>query len=829
MGTGEEENTLTSAHAESWAEAIASDNVRQALARNLDEIAEVPSGLPTSDLTELKDFLLHFGTYKSDGTYYTKGTVTEGEFPAGVGEPYLAADTGNVAEVRLPRDQFYCSALVPERLWSPQAPADNYRQLVYRIEDQGEDATERWRLGLVHTVSAYQPSSGGFSRFVFFHAAVGLGLAVPEGARTALAPSTAGLLDELPAHLAALSEALSDSDTPIVGTTETPYVLLIGAVAEGFPRSDLPALPEGLVADGTGFVRTFRCPPEHVMALAQRDDVDDLELSTPVWPTMSDAMNELNLGARTFPSGVTAANSGHGVVVGIVDTGIDGGHPAFLGRHDDATKTRIHSVWHLWESGGESPWLRSGRDAAYRSMHFGREYIGHDEVTTTRDYAPDGSGGWNSGHGTHVAGIAAGRSFGAWPGGIAPGATIVVAGVGSRGGYVNDVIAGVKYCFQKATELGMPCVVNISLSTQRHSHDGTDPLSIGVTQLVSRNFVPATGLGPLPSAMPGYLDGRVICAAAGNLRSDPTHWQATIPAGSEASVLYQPFGRGGSSRQPNDGVSFWAYNGDGTTVRLRISARHSSNAVLATPEIGMRRTGGAITTNLPGGLRVNLHNPPERPNNRHFNPEVYWIRPTPATAVATAPWIIRLRNRGRAACIVHGFSAFREHRGGFVFDAARTQPLIGVTYTADQLASFESHKIGIPGSGHGTICVGAFTSRPGMAGSPVGEIAPFSSPGPHRAAAPGQRVIDVAAPGHVISSAKSWMPDDASRGVTDKSGTSMASPMVTGLVAALMQIDRNLDMGQIRNRLELASSRRATDSVDDWGLGRIDAAVLLRS
>ena len=78
-----------------------------------------------------------------------------------------------------------------------------------------------------------------------------------------------------------------------------------------------------------------------------------------------------------------------------------------------------------------------------------------------------------------------------------------------------------------------------------------------------------------------------------------------------------------------------------------------------------------ITTNFPGGLQVNIHNGPEAPNNRHFNPEVYWIRPAPAAPVANAPWIIRLRNDGDAPCIMHGFGAYREHAGGFI-NAAQT-------------------------------------------------------------------------------------------------------------------------------------------------------------
>ena len=805
------EAELSSDLAQAWANALATDAVKQALAKNLSTVTEVPAGLPTTDLNQLKTFLLHFGTYKANGDYYAKGTVAEGQFPDGVAPAYLAADTGNVAEVQLQREYYYCSALVLERLWNPQAEGGRYRQLIYRIEDQGADATDRWRLALLHTAAVKRQAGDTFNRFVFFFAPVGTGLEVPAPARSSLAPVTASFLEQMPDHLSDLTSALNDPATPIVGTEQTPYVLLLGAVTQDFPRTPLP---DGVVAEGTGAIRSFRCPPPQVMALAARPDIQDLTLSTPVWVDMTDAKRELNLAARTLPAGITAANTGQGVVIGIVDTGIDGAHPAFLGRADDPTKSRIHSVWNMSESGGDSPFKRSSQNNAYRSMNYGKEYIGHNEVITCVDPGA---------HGTHVSGIAAGTPVGTWPGGIAPAATIVMAGIGTQGGFITDVMAGVRYCFQKATELGLPCVVNISLNTERHSHDGTDPLSIGITQLTSQDFVPAVGLGTLASAMPEYIDGRVVCAAAGNFRGTDLHWQATIPAAGQVSVLYQPFVRGGGSLSMDDGITFWAYNEDGSTVRLRVSTRDSANPVLAAAEVGLQTSGGAVKTVLPGGMWVNIHNGPERPNNRHYNPEIYWHRPLPAAPLGSSPWIVTFRNTANSATVIHGFAAFREHRGGFVFNAAQTQPLIGVTYTPAELRSFETTKVGTPGTAAGVICVAAFTSRPGLS-TPVGEIAPFSSPGPLRAAGPGRRAIDVAAPGHAILSARA-----GTTGFIDMSGTSMATPMVTGLVAALFQMNHNLDTADINSRLELASKRRPTDSVEDWGLGRLDAALMLHA
>ena len=810
--TSTDADDLTSELARTWSQALSADAVRQALARNLSDITQVPPGLPTSSLEDLRTFLGHFGTYKADGTYYAKGAVTEGQFPAGVNAAYFGTDTGNLAEVKLQRDNFYCYALASERLWNPQAAASRFRQLVYRIEDQGTDATERWRLALLHTAGANLGDGVG-SKFIFFYADVGLGVAIPQGARSTVAPTTASLLAELPAYLANLQDSLQNLNIPLVGKVDSPYVLLIGSVREGFPRM---ALPEGVVEDGEGAIRTFRCPPPQLQALLARDDIENLVAATQLDLDMQHAMNELKLGSRTFPAGITAATTGRGVVVGIVDSGIDGSHPAFLGRQDDATKSRIHSVWRMGQSGGQSPLQRSSADNKdkYRSMDFGREYIGHDEVVTVTDAS--------SGHGTHVAGIAAGRAFSGnpWPGGISPAATIVVAAVGGRGGYVNDVVAGVKYCFQKATELGLPCVVNISSSTQQQPHDGTDPLSIALTQLVSRDTILAGGVGV--AVAPRYREGRIICASAGNLRNDDVHWQASIPAGGQVQVLYQPVLNPGN----DDGVTFWAYNEDSTTVRLRVSTRHSSNAVLATAEVPLMNGNGPVSTSLAGGLRVNIHNGPQAPGNRHFNPEIYWVLPSTGTAPAAAPWIIRFRNMGRSTCVIHAFAVYRDSMGSFVFATAQTQPLIGVTYTNDQTRQFNSHKLGSPGNAPGCICIAAFTSEPGLPGGPgnnVGDLSWFSSPGPLRAVGAAQRAIDATLPGHRILSAQAGTGN-----VVTKSGTSMATPVMTGLVAAMLQMDPKLDTGNLRIKLETAATRRPTDSANDWGLGRLDGSALLR-
>src|SRR4029079_10045082 len=114
----------------------------------------------------------------------------------------------------------------------------------------------------------------------------------------------------------------------------------------------------------------------------------------------------------------------------------------------------------------------------------------------------------------------------------------------------------------------------------------------------------------------------------------------------------------GTGTQIADGVTFWAYNEDATTVRLRISTRHSSNPVVATAEVPLMNTNRRVQTAFPSGLQVNIHNGPEAPNNRHFNPEVYWIWSGAAGTAPGGPWVIRLPHERPRPGILSGLRGF---------------------------------------------------------------------------------------------------------------------------------------------------------------------------
>lgn len=122
--------------------------------------------------------------------------------------------------------------------------------------------------------------------------------------------------------------------------------------------------------------------------------------------------------------------SGDGVIVGIVDTGIDPNHPDFVGR-----------ILRIWDQTVSGPGVAEGS--------FGLELTG-PLISASRD---------TDGHGTHVAGIAAGA--GTKFSGVAPKANFVIVKTSFQDAHIAD---GIRYIFRVAEQPGRPAVVNLSLA-----------------------------------------------------------------------------------------------------------------------------------------------------------------------------------------------------------------------------------------------------------------------------------------------------------------------------------------------------------------------------
>ena len=157
------------------------------------------------------------------------------------------------------------------------------------------------------------------------------------------------------------------------------------------------------------------------------------------------------------PYGLT----GRGVLVGIVDSGIDLTNPDF--RNEDGT-TRVAALW-------------DQADREYTSEEI-NEFL-NAEGTGQPAVRPPLSVD-SSGHGTAVAGIAAGNgrgSEGRRYRGAAPESELVIVKMKSPqpGGFprTTELMTGVDYLIRKAQEMRMPIAVNISFGNTYGPHDST--------------------------------------------------------------------------------------------------------------------------------------------------------------------------------------------------------------------------------------------------------------------------------------------------------------------------------------------------------------------
>ena len=176
--------------------------------------------------------------------------------------------------------------------------------------------------------------------------------------------------------------------------------------------------------------------------------------------------------------------TGKGVLIGFVDSGLDLNHPEFLGE-DGAS--RVVALWDQAAEGAPPKGFLHG--AAYT-----REELSGGLVSSADQ----------SGHGTAVAAIAAGRS------GAAPGASIAAVKLSSS--RTTDVMRAVKFLLDQAEEREMPCVVNLSYGTNCGSHQGQTLFETYIDQSAQR--------------------GRsVVVCAAGNEGSGAHHFRGRLTEG----------------------------------------------------------------------------------------------------------------------------------------------------------------------------------------------------------------------------------------------------------------------------------------------------------
>ncbi|MGE5527412.1 MAG: S8 family serine peptidase [Methanosarcina sp.] len=463
--------------------------------------------------------------------------------------------------------------------------------------------------------------------------------------------------------------------------------------------------------------------------------------------------------------------SGRGVVVGIIDWGLDFRHPSF--RHRDGS-TRLLSLW--------------DQSAAYdpgRPNRFGYGRVhGRAEITAAlRSPDPVAALGydpatWDVGGGTHgtaTTSVAAGSE---WPGGVegvAPGAEIVFVNLAGAESLGHSVAVAEAVDFVREVAGERPWVVNLSLGSHCGPHDGSTLveqfLDAAVRESPGRMVVNSTG---------NYFSSRVHSSARlsqGEVLRLPLHLERVNPGGHEIDVWY-----GGSDR-----------------FLVGIEAPDRSRA-LARPE-------AEATLEVDGRAAARVVHRLHDPNNGR-NQAVLRL----AADAPRGVWHLVLVG----AEIVDGrFHAWIERT-----PRAAGQPRF------DENEAVVTTTTGTICNGLRNLAVGAYDQH-----DPGRPLTGFSSSGETVDGRPKPALL---APGERVLAARS-RPRDATADEAPlsvrMSGTSLAAPFVTGAVACLMEEVGRVPAAQLRVALLESAQPFKNDGSNRAGSGYLDlqaAAAAIR-
>lgn len=502
--------------------------------------------------------------------------------------------------------------------------------------------------------------------------------------------------------------------------------------------------------------------------------------------------------------GMVAPLTGRGVIVGIIDTGIDFNHVNLCGIDG---KTRVKAVYMPCDTTGPRPVV--GGDTLPGSCYESPDMI----AMLTTDFN-------GTSHGTHTLGTAAGsyRANGWY--GVATEADLVACGMPGDSLSDANVANALKYIFDYADRVNKPCVVNMSIGTNEGPNNGTS--------FMCRTFEALSG------------PGRICVLSAGNDGNVPVRFNHRLAGDGDVVTTLM---RGKSSGTQHNGyVSMWS---DGASVhRSRLVAinRGDNSIAYASPWIGLQDEDSVLT----------LSSEVEPDFARFFTGEVQF-------ASAMEPQFNQAGDR-----IGDRFHSF------WIFDATISSDyLLGLQYTSSDEVElvgwstkddyFDTFGINgmVGGSTQGSISdlattdsvisVGAYCSRKSYYDSnnelytynrcTPDDIAYFSSYGPDES---GIERPDLCAPGFaVISSANRY--HDSSHyqhmppGVTVSGveypysviyGTSMSAPVVTGVIAMMLQLNPSLTVSDVREAFRASSVKDAFVTGGDhskWGFGKLDA------
>ena len=575
-------------------------------------------------------------------------------------------------------------------------------------------------------------------------------------------------------------------------------VRLLAKVSNRFDIRSLKS--EGIVVGAkAGDIVTLRVPLNKLNLIEQNPDILQYTVAFNVSPDVDRTRSDTRADSVQQGLGLPQAFTGKDVLIGITDWGFDYKHPNFNNNGSD--NHRLLQAWDQFKLSGPAP---EGFD--YGTLHNGRKQLLAAGGDTSGLY------GYGT-HGTHVAGIAAGRGIDGKYVGVAPYANLLFASFHLN---LASWLDAVQWMRNVAKEEGKRLVINNSWGMY----------TLG----------PIDGTSLASQAINNFSDsGVVFVTSGGNCGDDKFHLSKTFTPG-EPDTL-RSIARYYGYTEIGQDILFWGEPGKWFEVSFAMMGNGDSvgmpwkSTLMVSPggDGGNYILDSALVTSgndtLPFRLIV------EEANIFNQRPHVL------LTVYKKANYAIHIAVTSTEGTVhVWNVADLENGAGNMGAEFAKGNYY---NYTNGNNAS----GIGEPACAESCITVAAHGAERKRADGTIsipGYICGFSSHGP---VIDGRRKPDISAPGgDVVSSISSYTTDVYSEVMkfshggreyiwSRMSGTSMSCPAVTGIVALMLEANPNLSPKKVREILcltarndEVTGPLHASDSISDiWGWGKADA------
>lgn len=574
------------------------------------------------------------------------------------------------------------------------------------------------------------------------------------------------------------------------------YVSFLAETNHSFSRNTLSQLGI-LVGAKIENIVSLKVPTNQLSTISTIPGLKFIQLAGKIKPDLDKAVKDIGADSVHLGVNLPQGYTGKNVLIGITDWGFDYSSPMF---YDTLLQnTRILAAWDQYKTSGPAP---SG-------FSYGTEYSSQPEfIAAGADTANIYS---YATHGTHVAGIAGGSGAGTIYRGVAFESQYLFATFLVDEGAVLDAW---EWMYQKSLTESKRLVINMSWGLY---HIGT-----------------LDGNSLLSQAIDLYsLNGVVFANSGGNNGNVNFHIKKTFNNDSIRSKV-DFYSYASNPNMWGQSVHAWGEPGNAFESGIMVYNSTGSSLLVESPYYSTATTSTYIDTFLVTGIDTvwyNISADAAHPQNG---------RPQMRIRIKNTNTALRVLMKSKAVSgKVHYWN---------VTELSTEVGNWGMPFSSSgsgSIAGDNQYGISEPSCTNSLLSVAAYASKYYTGGgSPVGGgIASFSSIGPRY-----DEVLkpDISAPGISVASSISSYTDNTFTQIASVnfgtrtypfakfSGTSMASPVVAGVIALILEANPYLSPVQVKDIIILTAREDNNTGIiplngsNQWGWGKINAYVAVQ-